>query len=64
MVTKEIPYLFFNVNFLVYVSSSKKNRHIGELCPNGPECSVPIQKIDIDNNARIRYHITLAFGAL
>ena len=55
MVTKEIPYLFFNVNFLVYVSSSKKNRHIGELCPKGPECSVPIQKIDIDNNTRIRY---------
>ena len=57
MVAKEIPYLFLNVNFLVYVSSSMKNRQTGELCPNWPECSIPTQKIDIDNNTRIRYQV-------
>jgi hypothetical protein len=28
-----------------------------ELCPNLPECSIPAQKIDIDNKARFRYQV-------
>jgi hypothetical protein len=27
----------------------------GELCPNLPKCSIPRQKINVDNNARFRY---------
>jgi len=27
----------------------------GELCPNLPKCSIPRQKINVDNKARFRY---------
>jgi len=30
-------------------------RQIGELCPNLPKSSIPLQKITVDNQARFRY---------
>jgi hypothetical protein len=30
-------------------------RQTGELCPNLPKCSIPAQKIDIDNKTRFSY---------